>query len=121
MAFVVRPGKYLIEKTRRKLVGAIAYVGTGGSVPAPVQAALDGYAKSLAARHRRADAQLVERTEKKILRAGMKKMQGTWLIVTRDGVRWAHMAQNSRANLRSALKSVGWSIPVEQLDALLGA
>lgn len=117
MTFAVKPGKYLIEKTRRNVVGVIAHVGTGGSVPSPVQAALDAYADSLAAggsdpKHERAT-----------IRSGMKQMAGTWLLISPAGLRWADGgadAQAARRAIRTMLRNSGWNVPTEQLDALLG-
>ena len=116
MAFTVKPGKYLIEKSRRSLIGVIARVGTGGSVPGPVQAAIDGYRQSLVAGG--ADS----KAERETIRAGMKKMHGTWLVLSPAGLRWASSGKDAEADKKSikvALRNSGWNPPADQLDLLL--
>ena len=108
MSFTVKPGKYLIEKTRRNTVGVIALVGTGGSVPGPVQQAINAYAASLA----RSGSSVHH--ERETIRAGMKQMQGTWLVLSPAGIRWAYEA----TRVPVALRNSGWSPPKDQLAAL---
>ena len=121
MAFVVRPGKYLIEKSRRRLIGLVAHVGTGGSVPKAAQAAIDEFVKSLAAGHRGADAKTIVSGEREAIQAGMKKMQGSWVILSAAGLRWILPDKLSVEDaIKKALKNSGWSVPVEQIRQLVG-
>lgn len=120
MAFVLRPGKYLIERSRRRTIGAIARVGTGGSVPAPIQAVIDDYARSIAG-HGTLSATMLA-GEKKAIGMGMKRMAGTWLVISEAGLRWASAGRTPDATLKSirnALRSTGWSPPADQLEALV--
>jgi len=115
MAFVIKPGRYLIEKTRRHTVGVIALVGTGGSVPKPVQEAINAYTRSLGESGSDVDQ------ERATIRAGMKQMQGTWLVVSPAGLRWAMPASAADAmkSIKTTLRNSGWNPPAEQLDELL--
>lgn len=115
MTFVVKPGKYLVEKTRRNTVGVVALVGTGGSVPKLVQEAIDGYARHLG----RSGSD--EDEERKTIRAGMKQMQGTWLVISPAGLRWAmpgHGVESARKAIKTTLRNSGWDPPAEQLNEL---
>lgn len=121
MAFVIRPKKYLIEKSRRHLTGVIARVGTGGSVPKQVQAAIDDYARSLAGGKK--DSATIYKGERDAIRDGMKRMQGTWLVLSSVGLRWVapgHGKQAEEDAIKKALRNSGWSVPVEQLRELIG-
>jgi hypothetical protein len=116
MTFIVKRGKYLIEKTRRNTVGVVALVGTGGSVPKLVQDAVNGYARHLG----RSGSD--EEEERKTIRAGMKQMQGTWLVLSPSGLRWASASgkvDEDKKSIKTALRNSGWSPPSEQLDELL--
>lgn len=118
MTITVRRGRYLIERTRRQLVGVIAQVGTGGSIPGPAQAALEAYVESVAAGQRGADRKKIFRTEMSVIRDAMKRLQGTWLVL-HGGLRWVHVSKNPEAELQKALKSAGWSLGAEHLRSLL--
>jgi hypothetical protein len=119
MTTTVRPGKYLIEKTRRSLVGVIARVGTGGSVPAPVQQAINTYIDSAV------DAgKAVRASEHQIVRQGMKKMQGTWMILSVGaGLRWVTIGfaswEKEISGIQNALKGTGWNPPKTLLAQLV--
>jgi hypothetical protein len=124
MTFVVRPGKYLIEKTRRSIVGVIALVGTGGSVPKPAQEALDAYTRSLAAAH--GGDKTILSAERSNIREAMRKFHGWWLILSPAGLRWvqpgpiAAIAGADEGKIKTALKNAGWSsIPAAQLHLLM--
>ena len=123
MTMIVRPGKYLIEKTRRSLVGVIAKVGTGGSVPKPVQEAIDSYIDSLAAGQKGADAKMIRDTERQVIRQGMKKMQGTWMILSGSGLRWITVGfatwDKEIASMQQALRGTGWSPNKTELAQLV--
>lgn len=124
MAFVLRPGKYLIEKTRRQTVGVIAHVGTGGSVPAPVQKIVDDFAHQIASQYPGSHAAQVVKGEREAIRSGMKQMAGAWLIVSPAGLRWAAAGTSLDTNMKSiktALRNCGWNPPQDQLDALLAS
>jgi hypothetical protein len=116
MSFTVKPGKYLIEKSRRRIIGVIARVGTGGSVPAPVQAAVDAYRQSLAA------SGSDPKAERETIRRSMKKMHGTWLVLSPAGLRWSAKGKDldeDKKAIKIALRNSGWSPPADQLDLLL--
>jgi hypothetical protein len=126
MTFVVRPGKYLIEKTRRSIVGVLALVGTGGSIPKSAQEALNSFTHSLAAGHSGKEATTILRGESESIRAAQKRMQGTWLLLSSAGLRWVHRgpaaflgAGGDEQAIKKALKSSGWNPPAAQLHLLL--
>jgi hypothetical protein len=122
MAFVIKPGKYLIEKSRRRVIGVIAWVGTGGSIPKPVQAVLNDYKRSLAQGHRGADAATIREIEGESIASTMKSMQGALVILSPSGLRWSHAGADINATkkaLKTALKNSGWNPPDEHLDDLL--
>ncbi len=113
MPIIVKPGRYLIEKSRRRIIGVIALVGTGGSVPKPVQTALDSFASSIHA----GQPKNIQNQERDALRVAMKTMSGRFLILTDSGLRWA----DSPKGLAAAMRNTGWKPPADQLALLLGA
>jgi hypothetical protein len=122
MAIVVRPGRYLIEKTRRQTRGIIAHVGTGGSVPAVIQAALNSFTQSLASAYKGAHAKTMAKGERDALRASMKQMHGTWLVMSPAGVRWVQPGRTAADTIRgikSALANSGWNLSAAELAPLI--
>jgi hypothetical protein len=118
MPFVIKPGKYLIEKTRRHVVGAIALVGTGGSVPKAAQAALDGYIHSLGRSGSDVEA------ERATIRDAMKGKSGWWLVLSPAGLRWAVGGAGLREEadikaIKIALKNSGWNPPADKISLLV--
>jgi len=120
MVFVIRPGRYLIEKSRRRIIGVIAKVGTGGSVPKPVQTALDAFAHGLADGHSGKMAKTIVDNERETIRAGMKQMHGSWLVISPSGLRWALGNGEDLKVIKTTLRNSGWNPPAAQLDELLG-
>lgn len=121
MPIVVKPGKYLIEKSRRRLIGVIALVGTGGSVPAPVQAALNSFAASV----HPGQASSVHRQERSSLQTALRGKSGLWLVMAPTGVHWAvpdgkglYEVAAVRA-IKHVLRGSGWNPPADQLDRLV--
>lgn len=113
-------GKYLIEKSRRQMIGVIARVGTGGSVPRPVQEVLNAYVESLAAGTSGANAKELIAGEREQIRNAMKQMQHTWLILSPAGLRWTTKGDTSLDAIKKALKNSGWKVGAEDLRALCG-
>lgn len=111
MPITVKPGKYLIERSRRRTVGVIAHVGTGGSVPKPVQAAVNAYADSIHA----GSSKTIQSQERAALHVAMKAMAGRWLVLSSVGMRWA----DSQKAIGATLRNSGWKPPADQLAALL--
>lgn len=116
MAVTIKPGKYLIDRSRRMFRGALARVGTGGSVPGPAQTALDGYIASLKAQG--SDPKM----ERETIRSGMKRLAGSWMLLSPSGLRWVYAegsAEKTKKAIQTALRSSGWTVPAAQLDELL--
>lgn len=111
MTIVIRPGKYLIEKSRRRLLGVIAVVGTGGSVPKPVQDALNEFAREVAP----GNTPKILGLEREAIQRAMKQMSGRILIlIPGTGLRWA----DSSKSLAAALRGTGWNVPADKLSQM---
>lgn len=125
MSIVVRPGKHLVEKTRRQLVGVIARIGTGGSVTKPAQEALDAYVEALADGYTGEHKKMMLAGEKKTIRDSMKRYHGGWIVLSAGGgLRWvlpegAFMWEAQEKAILKALKGSGWSPPKEQVNLLV--
>lgn len=120
MSYTIRPGRYLVERTRRQLVGVIAKVGTGGSVPGPVQDALTAYVNSVAEASPGGNKREIAKTEMGVIKDAMKRLQGTWLVLYGGGLMWVYPGKDTESDLKKAVKKAGWNVGAEHLRALAG-
>ncbi len=107
MAIDLRPEKYLIDKSRRRVNGVLVTIGSGGTVPGRFQKMLDEIASSQTGGRREFVAKA-----KQDMRSAMKSMQGRILVLTHNS---SLMFVDSASALRNALRASRWSVPETKL------
>jgi len=110
MAISIKPGRWLLDCSRRKTRGAIALVGSGGTLPKQFETML-----SRIAREEVGPAYLGK--ERGSMHAALRSMQGSYVLITSGRIMFVSDAKG----LRAAMRSAGWSVPQHALSTAFPA